>query len=161
MALSPRDLPQTPSLLDRLLDDSPAQATEPDWAASYHIGRMKQSLARDLEVLLNTRKLLDGETEGYPRSADSLLNFGIMDLTSVSVHDSRSLRGLQDHLRKSIERFESRLGGVKISLEPGKEGPRSIRFRVDAVLRLQPGRPPVTFDATLQMGTNACTVQQR
>ncbi len=78
-----------------------------------------------------------------------------------AVHDSRSLRGLQDHLRKTIERFEPRLGGVKIGLEPGKDGSRSIRFRVDAVLRLQPGRPPVTFDATLQMGTNACTVQQR
>jgi type VI secretion system protein ImpF len=84
-----------------------------------------------------------------------------MDLTSVSINDSRSLRGLQDHLRKTIERFDPRLGGVKIALEPGKDGPRSIRFRVDAVLRLQPGRPPVTFDATLQMGTNSCTVQQR
>lgn len=159
--LSSRDTPQAPSLLDRLLDDAPAQTAEPDWAASYHMGRMKQSLARDLEVLLNTRKPLDEETEGYPRTTDSMLCFGIMDLTTITVHDSRSLRGLQDHLRKTIERFEPRLGGVKIGLEPGKDGSRSIRFRVDAVLRLQPGRPPVTFDATLQMGTNACTVQQR
>lgn len=161
MALPARDMPQVPSLLDRLLDDAPAQAAEPNWAASYHIGRMKQSLARDLEVLLNTRKLAEWETEGFPRCADSMLNFGIMDLTTITVNDARSLRGLQDHLRKTIQRFDPRLGSVKIALEPGKDGPKSIRFRVDAVLRLQPGRPPVTFDATLQMGTNACSVQQR
>lgn len=161
MAVPSRDRPQVPSLLDRLMDDAPAQVSEPDWAGAYHVGRLKQSLARDLEVLLNTRKLADWETEGYPRCTNSMLCFGIMDLTSVSINDSRGLRGLQDHLRKTIGRFEPRLGGVKIALEPGKEGPRSIRFRVDAVLRLQPGKPPVTFDATLQMGTNACTVQQR
>ena len=46
MALPARELPQVPSLLDRLLDDAPAQASEPHWAASYHIGRMKQSLGR-------------------------------------------------------------------------------------------------------------------
>ena len=161
MAHPSRDTPQAPSLLDRLMDDAPAQGTEPDWAAGYHMGRLKQSLARDLEVLLNTRKLADWETDGYPLCTDSMLSFGIMDLTSVTVHDSRSLRGLQDHLRKTVERFEPRLGNVKISLEPGKEGSRSVRFRVDAVLRLQPGRPPISFAATLQAGTNACTVQQR
>ncbi len=161
MAQPSRDMPQAPSLLDRLLDDAPAQGTEPDWAAGYHAGRLKQSLARDLEVLLNTRKLADWETDGYPRCTDSMLCFGIMDLTTITVHDSRSLRGLQDHLRKTIERFEPRLGSVKVALEPGKDGTRSIRFRVDAVLRLQPGRPSITFDATLQMGTNACTVQNR
>lgn len=161
MATPLRDMPQVPSLLDRLLDDAPQKTTEPDWASSYTQVRLKLSVARDLEVLLNTRRLADWEVEGYPRSADSMLCFGIMDLTTVTIQDSRSVRNLQDHLRKAIERFEPRLGNVRVSLEPGKDGPKSIRFRVDAVLKLQPGRPPVTFDATLQLGTNACTVQQR
>jgi type VI secretion system protein ImpF len=43
-----------PSVLDRLLDDHPDNSSH-DHAALYELPQFKQSLARDLEALLNTR----------------------------------------------------------------------------------------------------------
>jgi type VI secretion system protein ImpF len=97
------------NLLDRLLDDDPSAADDPHQATGAQASRVKGSLARNLEELLNTRRLPDWELEGFPRCADSLLAFGIGDLTRFNVRDPRSMRSLLDHLRKTIERFEPRL----------------------------------------------------
>jgi type VI secretion system protein ImpF len=143
------------------LDDEPQKLTEPDSALAFNAGRLRHSVARDLEVLLNSRRPPDWELAGQVRCTDSILNFGIMDLSSISIQDSRSLKQLQDHLRRVIERFEPRLGNVRIVLEIARDTGKSIRFRVDAILRLHPAKPPVSFDATLQLGTHACAVAQR
>jgi type VI secretion system protein ImpF len=149
------------NLLDRLLDDDPADAGDPVRLAGAPLNRMKGSMARDLEELLNSRRLPEWELEGFPRCADSVLAFGIQDLGAFNLKDPRSLRALQEHLRRTIERFEPRLGSVRITLEPGREPGKALRFRVDAVLRQQPGRPPVIYDATMHLGTQTCLVQQR
>jgi len=148
------------NLLDRLLDDDPSSPGDPPQAAGLQ-ARVKGSLARDLEELLNSRRIPDWELEGFPRCADSLLAFGVADLTRFNVLDPRSLKNLQDHLRKTIERFEPRLGNVRISLEQGREAGKALRFRVDALLRQQPGKPPVAYDATVLLGTQSCQIQQR
>lgn len=149
------------NLLDRLLDDDPTSPGDPPQAAGMQASRMKGSLARDLEELLNSRRLADWELEGFPRCADSLLAFGVCDLSKFNVREPRSLRSLQDHLRKTIERFEPRLGNVRISVEQGREAGKGLRFRVDAVLRQQPGQPPVAYDGTVLLGTQSCLIQQR
>jgi len=149
------------NLLDRLMDDDPSAPGDPPQAAGLQASRMKGSLARDLEELLNFRRLPDWELEGFPRCADSLLAFGVCDLTRFNVKEPRSLRNLQDHLRKTIERFEPRLGNVRISVEQGREAGKALRFRVDALLRQQPGKPPVVYDGTVLLGTQSCMIQQR
>ena len=156
-----RDSGPALNLLDRLLDDDPSAAGDPPQAAGLQASRVKGSLARDLEELLNSRRLPEWELEGFPRCADSLLAFGISDLTRFNVKDPRSLRSLLEHLRKTIERFEPRLGNVRVSLEQGREAGKALRFRVDALLRQQPGKPPVAYDGTVLLGTQSCLIQQR
>jgi len=38
---------------------------------------------------------------------------------------------------------------------------RMLRFRVEAVLRVHPHRPPVVFDAVLKLSSNACRVRSQ
>lgn len=148
-----------PSVLDRLLDDQPQGAD--DRAAAYDLRQYKRAVARDLEALLNTRCVdFDERIESHPEARRSMLSYGIPDLSSLGLlnPDDRAL--LRDRISESIARHEPRLANVRVALDVPRETERMLRFRVDAVLRVHPARPPVVFDAWLQLSTNQYQVKE-
>ncbi|MGR2664379.1 type VI secretion system baseplate subunit TssE [Chromobacterium haemolyticum] len=148
-----------PSVLDRLLDDQPdnSHGTE---TMLYELPQVKRSLARDLEALLNTRLApLQELFDMYPQAHDSMLSFGIPDLSGISLLNPHDRELLREQLRRAIEMHEPRLSRVRVNLDAPREMERHLRFRVDAVLKVHPHRPPVTFDATLQLSSNVYKVQ--
>ena len=50
---------------------------------------------------------------------------------------------------------------MEVALEEPKELERMLRFRVDAVLKVHPDKPPVTFDATLQLSSSTYQVKEQ
>ncbi|WP_236251020.1 type VI secretion system baseplate subunit TssE [Jeongeupia sp. HS-3] len=143
-----------PSVLDRLLDDEPDQPPGSGWML-FDMPDFKRALARDLEALLNTRTIDYSELfEAHPLAAESMVGFGIPDLSGISLLNPQDREFLREKIRKSIERHEPRLGRVRISLEAPRELERALRFRVDAILKVHPHKPPVSFDATLQLSSN-------
>jgi type VI secretion system protein ImpF len=152
----------TSSLLDRLMDDSPQVSTEAQSEMLYDVARFKRAVARDLEALLNTRCAYqdDEVLDRYPLTKDSLLLFGITDLSSLSLLNPRDRMFLQDSIRRTIERHEPRLGKVRVSLDLSLEKNQMLRFRVDALLKVHPSKPPVTFDAMLQLSSNTYLVKE-
>lgn len=152
----------TPSLIDRLLDDAPHNQVEAAGASLADLRLFKQSVARDLEALLNTRIAdFDEALEPYPQTRKSLLSFGIMDISAVNLQDPDDRALLRDKVRQAIELHEPRLSKVRVALDAPKELDRQLRFRVDAVLRFHPNRPPVSFDATLQLSSQAYRVKDQ
>ncbi|WP_047239133.1 type VI secretion system baseplate subunit TssE, partial [Chromobacterium subtsugae] len=97
--------------------------------------------------------------EPFPRARDSLLSYGIPDLSGISLLNPDDRETLREQLRRSIELHEPRLSRVRVNLDAPRELERHLRFRVDAVLKVHPHRPPVTFDATLQLSSNVYKVQ--
>ncbi len=151
----------TPSLLDRLLDDSPHNQVEAV-APRFDLRLFKQGVARDLESLLNTRLGFDGECfERYPLARGSMINFGILDISAISLLDPDDRAYLRDKVREAIERHEPRLAKVRVTLEAPREKEHQLHFRVDAVLSVHPNRPPITFDATLQLSSRAYQVRDQ
>lgn len=156
MRSNAQDAVVLPSILDRLLDDHPKETVEGHAAMQFDLRRFKQAVARDLDALLNSRCVdLDEDIERYPHARTSVINFGIIDLSSLSLlaPDDRAL--LRDRIRITIERHEPRLTRVRVTLDAPKEMERMLRFRVDAVLKVHPNKPPVTFDAMLQLSSNS------
>jgi type VI secretion system protein ImpF len=150
-----------PSVLDRLLDDQPKETGESQSTLYFDLRRFKQAVARDLEALLNSRCIdLEEDIERYPHARSSVINFGIIDLSSLSLlnPDDRAL--LRDKIRITIERHEPRLAKIKVSLDAPKDMERMLRFRVDAVLKVHPNKPPVSFDAMLQLSSNAYQISE-
>ena len=145
----------TPSILDRLLDDKPRDAVEGPHANMFDVSAYKAAVARDLEALLNTRCVdPDDLIEAYPEARTSVVAYGISDLSSLSLLNPDDRSTLRDRIRITIERFEPRLKRVKVALEMPRDFDRMLRFRVDAVLAGHPSRPPITFDAWLQLSSN-------
>jgi len=62
-------------------------------------------------------------------------------------------------IRRTIERYETRLTKVRVNLEISRELNQMLRFRVDALLKVHPSRPPVTFDAMLQLSSGTYHVK--
>ncbi|WP_432719731.1 type VI secretion system baseplate subunit TssE [Jeongeupia wiesaeckerbachi] len=148
-----------PSILDRLLDDEPDRPPSGSWML-FDMPDFKRALARDLEALLNTRTIDYSEIfEAYPLAAETMVGFGIPDLSGVSLLNPEDRELLRERIRKAIERHEPRLGRVRISLEAPRELERALRFRVDAILKIHPHRPPVAFDATLQLSSNVYKIR--
>jgi len=150
----------TSSVWDRLQDDNPRDDADDDPMASLDLRRFKQAVARDLDALLNSRCVdLDEDIERYPHARDSMINFGIIDLSSLSLLDPDDRARLRDKIRLTIERHEPRLSRVRVTLDVPDNMQRMLRFRVDAVLKVHPHKPPVTFDAMLQLSSNAYQVE--
>lgn len=161
MPILPASLPVLPSLLDRLLDDAPREASEPPFAARFDLAQHKRAVARDLEALLNARSPAPPSFEGYPLAGGSFLAYGIPDLSSLCLLDPAHRDLLQRRILEAVERFEPRLEKVRIELEVPREFNRILAFRLEGVLRVHPSRPTVAFDAVLKLSSNACQVRSR
>lgn len=151
----------TPSVLDRLLDDKPKEQVESQSQQIFDLNRLKRAVARDMEALLNSRNVdLAEEIDAYPQARNSMIDFGITDLSSLSFLDPGDRAYLRDKIRITVERHEPRLGTVVVSLNAPTGTERMLHFRVDAVLKVLPTRPPVSFDARLQLSSNSCQIKE-
>jgi type VI secretion system protein ImpF len=133
------------SVLDRLIQSG---APEPRTAAES-ISALKTSVLRDIEWLLNTRRIADPAPAALEELHDSVYHYGLPDITSVSADSPSVRRELLRQVEECIERFEPRLGGVRVSEPPGDEHSRHIRFHVEALLRVGGEPEPIHFDTVL------------
>jgi type VI secretion system protein ImpF len=90
MAIRP-DQPLIPSILDRLLDDEPTVSREATKSRTQVMREMKQSVRRDLESLLNTRRRCAVCPADFTELEKSLVSYGLPDIAGMdlSTPDSR------------------------------------------------------------------------
>jgi type VI secretion system protein ImpF len=141
----------TPSVLDRLLDDRPEETREAPASRQTSLRLLKQSVRRDLEWLLNTRSEPGGLPEELVELNRSLACFGMPDFTSWNVRGGMDQETLRRSIEEAVAKFEPRLEGVVVTLEAMSDVDRSVRFRIDARLRIEPAPEPVSFDSVLQL----------
>jgi type VI secretion system protein ImpF len=137
--LAPRERLQ-PSLLDRLTDDEPDSTAEPRERRVLSLRTRRQGVLRDLAWLLNTTNLLSVvDTGKMPHLANSVLNYGVPDLSGISV-SSLNLDKLERAIRQAIWDFEPRLirGTVTVSAVSGKVDHNKLTFEITGDLWAQP-----------------------
>ena len=159
MARIREDQPLVPSVLDRLLDDEPGNQQEPPKSRNQVLREMKLSVRRDLENLLNTRWRCLAWPPDLDQLDASLVNYGLPDFTGVGMATPQQ----RDHLRRVVEqtvrRFEPRLRAVKVVLlENPDDLDRTLRFRIDGLLYVEPAPEPVVFDSQLEPVTSTFEV---
>lgn len=146
------------SVLDRLVDFEPEVTTEPLPSRSKALRQVKQALRRDLEWLLNTRRVLEVPDE-LPLVADSILTYGLPDFTNLSVKDAGDQENLTLALEATLKRFEPRLEDIVVSVANASLLERAMRFKIEARLRIDPVPEPISFDTMLQLGSGNFAVK--
>lgn len=98
-----------PSLLDRLTDDAPTQASEARDARVIDMRRLRDIIRRDLAWLFNTNDMgAELDPVLYPHASRSVLNFGLPDLAG-DFSTSDRVAEIRASIRTAIERFEPRI----------------------------------------------------
>jgi type VI secretion system protein ImpF len=151
----------TLSVLDRLLDYEPGVSYEPPASRAKSLRIFKQAVRRDLEWLLNTRRLATGIPEGLEELQSSLAAYGLPDFAGSGTDEGDSQARVRAAIEDAVRTFEPRLQDVSVALEPQRDTERALRFRIDALLMVDPAPEPVTFDTTLQLVSGEYEVEEK
>lgn len=136
-----------PSLFDKLFDDQPVGAAR----RKQTIEQVKDSVARDLESLLNTRVVFDDAfASNYPLSSRSVVGFGLSDFAGLSLANVHDRQRICRAIESAIAIHEPRLRDVHVDLELHRNAVNALYFSITAVLVVRPAMEPVSFDALLQ-----------
>lgn len=149
----------TVSLLDRLMDDAPHEATDPPRNLYQDFETLKSAVKRDLELLLNTRREAGPSLEEYPEARRSLLAYGLPDFSNLSYASEDDRKRMREEIETSIQIFEPRLADVHVAIGSPDNQTQQLSFRVDALLRVDPAPAPVTFDAVVEITTQQYEVR--
>ena len=149
-----------PSILDRLLDDEPEVSRELLPNRFQNLSQLKKAVARDLEALLNTRQeILEEISPEFIEVSRSLVTYELPDFSSSSVLSTNDRNRIRRALEQAVATFEPRFERVRVHLEAPRDQDRTLRFRIEALLRVEPAPEPVTFDAVLRLNTQQYVVQ--
>lgn len=149
----------TLSVLDRLIDADPSVRTDPvtTWAQSFR--EMKALVCRDLEWLLNTRQTPEPAADDLGLASKSVFNFGLPDISSITMQSSNDRARLLRMLEATIARFEPRIQDARVFVDNLAVGSRTLRFRIEGLLRVDPAPERVSFDTVLELSSGQYEVK--
>ena len=126
----------------------------------YSMHELRDSVQRDLQNLLNTRARFVSPDPKLQAIQDSIMNYGLPDLTSQPLNSEEGRQEFAAWIERSIKRFEPRFKNVAVTpvkSEPGAEG---VTFRIDAVLYADPAPEDVCFDSSIDPLTQTISLSE-
>jgi type VI secretion system protein ImpF len=148
------------SVLDRLINLDPrGSAGDSPQTFSESVRQLRMGLLRDVEWLLNTRRIPEPATDAYPELQRSLYHYGLPDMTSLSGDDPAVRRQLQREIEECLRLFEPRLTSITVTpVAATEEKKRELRFTIEALLRMEPNPERVVFDTVLDVSHGGFSV---
>lgn len=150
----------TPGLFDRLMD-APVHGAASGTVSRLSIEELKDTVARDLEALLNTRTVIPEDLlKQYPECSRSIVTYGLNDFAGLSLSSSDDRAYICQCLEKAIARHEPRLRNVRASLEVHEGSINRLNFAIAALLVVHSSQEAVNFDAVLQPSSLHYTISK-
>jgi type VI secretion system protein ImpF len=162
MARTELDRAVLPSLLDRLTDEAPREPADPPTSREESARRFRQSVQRDLDWLLNTRRTIVAVTADLPEVANSVHQYGLPDFTGMTTSHADWRERLVEDVRETIRLFEPRLANVVVQMvDADSPHAHQVRFSVSATLLMDPSPEQVVFDTVLEVSSGTYEVQDK
>jgi type VI secretion system protein ImpF len=150
----------TPGLFDRLMD-APLSGNASGTVPRQSIEDLKDSVARDLEALLNTRAVIPEDLlKRFPECGRSIATYGLNDFAGLSLSSTDDRAFICRSLEQAIARHEPRLRNVQASLELRADAVNRLNFSITALLVVHSAHEPVNFDAVLQPSSLHYTISK-
>ena len=148
-----------PSLLDRLIDEEPNNRNEARERLAQSLADLKDSVRRDIEWMLNTRRAPIEPPESAKELWKSVYCYGLPDTTGMTISSVEDRGRMARLVAAAISAFEPRLINVNVEMDDAPGGDRTLRFRIDALLRVEPAPARIYFDTTLELTSGQYEVQ--
>ena len=157
MARSLGETTITVSVLDRLIDLEPENRMENPLSRSQSVRVLKSAVRRDLEWLLNSRRICDPPDESLKEVNRSAYTYGLPDLSTLTMAATGDRNKLVRQILATINMFEPRLANVRLVLiETPDSAKKDVRLRVEAMLRMDPVPEPISFDTVIELKSGNC-----
>lgn len=132
-------------LFDKLLQ---GDNIETDINPEQAIRVARESVRRDLEILLNTRPRYLAAPSGLDELKSSLVAFGLPNLQTEQMATADQQEKFRRRLEAILRRFEPRLRELTVEIINAEEnaGDRTLRFRVYATLEIAAATENVVYD---------------
>jgi type VI secretion system protein ImpF len=149
------------SVLDRLIDREPEVRAESGIARAESLRRLRASIRRDVESLLNTVRTNESPP-ALRELKDSLYTYGIPDITSMSLESGQDAQRLLRSLEAAISFFEPRLANVRVTSHDTISRKRmSIEFHIEALLLIDPAPERLSFDTVFEVARGFYKVEEK
>ena len=138
-------------MLFRSIDDEPGNRAEAPDRRAQSLKELKDSVRRDLEWLLNSRR---PPAEPAPSAKElwrSVYCYGLPDTTGMAMSSSEDRNRMARMVASAVAAFEPRLLNVTVNMEQASAGSRILHFQIEALLRMEPSPARVFFDTTLEL----------
>lgn len=143
----------TQSVVDRLIDLEPREAVDPQFSRAKMLKEYRIAVRRDLQWLLNTRRINEAAGPDMPVLQKSLYNYGLPDFSTYSLNSSVDRMKLTDYIEDTIATFEPRLREVRVTVVQSESSDtRVLRFKIEALLMMDPAPEQVFFDGIRDPG---------
>jgi type VI secretion system protein ImpF len=159
MARGENDGPVAMSVFDRLLDDDPGRGEDLRKTRGRALVELRDALRRDLEALLNTRPCSTTWEAPFVELNDSILNYGVATVTNAEMSADENRERFRGAVERAIRWFEPRFLKVNVTLlEDADRIDRTLRLRIEALVRAEPAPEPLIFDSIIDPSTQGITV---
>lgn len=147
----------TLSVLDRLIDHEPESKAENLLSRSQSLRILRAAVRRDLEWLLNSRRIADPPDENLKEINKSAYIYGLPDLSTLTMANAADRNRLMRQILATINLFEPRLSKVRLSMvETEDPGKKDVRLRIEAMLKTDPVPEPISFDSVIELKSGNC-----
>jgi type VI secretion system protein ImpF len=147
-------------VLDRLIDNDPDTSVEIPLSRSQSVQQLKEALRRDLEWLLNTRRIAVPPADSLTEVNRSVYVFGLPDFTAYSLSSPKDQAKLLRYLHSTVKLFEPRLANTRIiALQESTPGTHTLHFRIEGLLLIDPAPEHVFFDTVLELSSGEYEVK--
>ena len=135
---------------------------EPQGILDLHLSvrQIKDAVIRDLEYLLNTRRQIIVPSPEYREVHSSLYMYGLQDFTMKNPASPMVKQKLRQIIERTISQFEPRLKNVNVQIEALGQNARNLRFRISAMLVMDPIAEPVIFDTYFDVSRGEYKIQK-
>ncbi|NHB59146.1 type VI secretion system baseplate subunit TssE [Acinetobacter shaoyimingii] len=143
------------TLFDRLIPEKEEQLK------GLTIQELRESVAQDLEDLLNSRMAKLEQIEDFQLVKKSILQFGIIDFVGLSTANPADRDKICQSIEQSIAAHEPRLTQIKVEMLLDGHNMGSLCLSIQAYLNIHPLYEPVVFDAFLKPTTQQYVISAR
>ncbi len=143
------------TLFDRLIPE------QEELLRGLTIKELRESVAHDLEDLLNSRIAKLETIDDFPLVKKSILQFGIIDFVGLSTANPMDRDKICQSIEISIAAQESRLTQIKVEMLMDEQNMGSLCLSIQAYLNIHPLYEPVIFDALLKPTTQQYVISAR
>lgn len=148
------------SILDRLVDNEPDSRIDVTVSREKSLRQLRAAVKRDLESLLNTSRSAEPLPETFSELQNSLWTYGFPDINSITLQNAQDELRLLRGLERAIQKFEPRLGRVRVtSVEGFSKVRQTVEFHIEAMLMIDPLPERIAFDTMLEVGKGSYRVK--